>query len=191
MSLDKFLGISSESEIIPIIIPKIIPGLIYKPNFITPEEEDELISLINKSKWDTRLTRRVQHYGYIYDYVRQSCNKTDPIPEWCNKILKKIKDIFGQTPDQLIINEYLPGQGIAAHTDSKIFGDYIFSISLGSDIIMNFIDSENVEVKLARCSLICLSEDSRNIWKHEIVPRKTDHGKKRTTRYSLTFRKLV
>ena len=33
---------------------------------------------------------------------------------------------------QLIVNEYTPGQGISAHTDAKIFGDNIITLSLGS-----------------------------------------------------------
>jgi alkylated DNA repair dioxygenase AlkB len=41
--------------------------------------------------------------------------------------------------DQLIINEYMPGQGINKHVDRiDIFENYICSLSLGSDCVMTF-----------------------------------------------------
>jgi hypothetical protein len=40
--------------------------------------------------------------------------------------------------NQLTINEYMPGQGIAAHTDTKsCFGSLVFILNLGSGITMN------------------------------------------------------
>lgn len=41
--------------------------------------------------------------------------------------------------DQLIVNEYEPGQGINPHIDNiKLFKSDIASLSLGSDCIMIF-----------------------------------------------------
>lgn len=41
--------------------------------------------------------------------------------------------------NQLTINEYLPGQGIASHRDTETcFGPVIFILNLGSAITMNF-----------------------------------------------------
>lgn len=43
------------------------------------------------------------------------------------------------TFDQLIINEYQPGQGINPHIDNvKLFAEPIVSLSLGSECIMEF-----------------------------------------------------
>jgi alkylated DNA repair dioxygenase AlkB len=187
VTLDNFLN---KKEILKDSIED-IDGIKLIRNFITSDEEDRLIKCINSCKWDTRLLRRTQHYGYIYDYVHQSCHQAEPIPEWCYFIIQKIKDSFGEIPDQVIINEYTPGQGIAPHTDSKIFGECIFSLSLGSDIQMNFSNKEKcIDIHLNKRSILCLKGDSRHIWKHSIIPRKTDNGVKRKTRISLTFRKL-
>jgi alkylated DNA repair dioxygenase AlkB len=188
VTLDNFLNTGKETPKDPI---ESIDGIKLIPNFITSIEEEKLIKCINLCKWDTRLARRTQHYGYTYDYIHQSCHQAEPIPEWCYFIVQRIKDSLGEIPDQVIINEYTPGQGIAPHTDSKIFGECIFSLSLGSDIQMNFSNKEKcIDIHLNRRSLICLKGDSRHIWKHGIVPRKTDNGVKRKTRISLTFRKL-
>jgi len=41
--------------------------------------------------------------------------------------------------DMVIVNEYEPGQGIASHIDNaKLFDHIIVSLSLGSDVVMNF-----------------------------------------------------
>ncbi|MEY4902758.1 MAG: hypothetical protein RLZZ292_573 [Bacteroidota bacterium] len=45
-----------------------IEGLTYVPNFISSQEEKDLINHIDNEIWLTDLKRRVQHYGYKYDY---------------------------------------------------------------------------------------------------------------------------
>lgn len=44
-----------------------ISGLTYVPDFITPAENDFLLSQIDQQPWLTDLKRRVEHYGYKYD----------------------------------------------------------------------------------------------------------------------------
>jgi len=99
-------------------------------------------------------------------------------------------------PDQLIINEYNPGQGINKHVDRvDIFDNYIYSLSLGSDCVMTFEKAENqIQKHLKRRSLLIISDDARYKWTHAIVARKTDliGDKKieRDRRISLTFRTI-
>jgi alkylated DNA repair dioxygenase AlkB len=46
---------------------------------------------------------------------------------------------MSRPPDQLIVNEYIPGQGIGDHVDhTKLFGQEVVSISLLSDVVMTF-----------------------------------------------------
>jgi len=176
-----------------------IPGLLYIDDFISTSEESKLISEINNSDWINDLKRRVQHYGYKYDYRSRSISKSmfiGPLPDWSNFLSDKIKDHFFFSPDQLIINEYVPGQGIAPHVDCKpCFTDKIISISLGSDCLMDLIRGNNKkEILLKSKSLLLISGESRNLWYHGITPRKSDiiNGKRvfRKTRISMTFRKV-
>ena len=170
-----------------------IDGLILIENFITPTEEQQLLSCIDSEIWDTRLCRRTQHYGYIYDYTSGKANtKAAPIPEWCNFIIDRLcsQNVLSERPNQIIINEYLPGQGIGPHIDDpNSFKDGIVSLTLGSACMMDFSCTEDTKsVYLQRRSIVSLHRDARYKWKHGITPRKSDNGIKRLRRVSITFR---
>lgn len=96
--------------------------------------------------------------------------------------------------DQLIVNEYRPGQGIAPHIDCKpCFTDGIASLSLNSGTVMHFRRAycDNVDILLPRRSLIILTGEARYNWTHSIVPRLADNGVARQRRVSLTFRTVI
>lgn len=171
-------------------------GLQLIDNFISEQDESNLIREIDQQPWDTSISRRTQHYGFRYDYTnKDAANSAAPIPDWCNPIIDKMlaDNLLKDRPDQVIINEYKPGQGIAAHTDhTKHFADGIVSLSLGSDVVMDFSrGSEKKEVQLSRRSLLVMHGEARYNWKHGIAKRTSDAGKKRTRRISLTFRKMI
>jgi alkylated DNA repair dioxygenase AlkB len=181
-----------------------ISGLTYISNFITPDEENALISSIDAQPWLNDLKRRVQHYGYKYDYKARSISNDaylGPLPDWLSSISNKLHDdrIFPSAPDQAIVNEYLPGQGISAHIDCvPCFADTIASLSLGSSCIMEFANPKTGEKKsivLEDRSLIVLSGPARYEWQHAIPARKSDIisgiKTKRSRRVSLTFRNVI
>ncbi len=182
-----------------------IKGLNYIPNFITQTEHDLLLTKIDHQIWLTDLKRRVQHYGYKYDYKLHridSSMKISQLPNWLFDFSKKLyqQGIFSEIPDQVIINEYLPGQGISNHIDCPpCFSDTIASLSLGSECVMYLTNKANENEKipclLQPNSVLVLKEDARYCWMHGIKAVKTDNynGKKivRQRRVSLTFRKVI
>ena len=182
-----------------------INGLEYHDNFITNAEHSELIKVIDEQPWLDDLKRRVQHYGYKYDYKRRNIDKTmhlGDIPNWCQNIGIKLQEngIIDFMPDQVIVNEYSPGQGISNHIDCEpCFNDTIISLSLNSSCIMQFTNKFNVQkvipVLLEPCSLVVLKKDARYNWMHGIKAVKSDnyYGEKiiRRRRISLTFRKVI
>src|SRR5688572_967890 len=115
-----------------------IAGLRYLSNIISPEEESMLIETVDKQIWLSPLQRRVQHYGYIYDYKKRTVTEEmfiGGLPAWLQGLAESLhrNGYIGKIPDQVIINEYEPGQGIAPHVDCEpCFGDTILSMSLGS-----------------------------------------------------------
>jgi len=181
-----------------------ISGLDYIPDFIDESTEIELLQTIDEQLWKNDLKRRVQHYGYAYDYKARNVtadSKLGDIPQWLQTYCEQLKDnvFFKRIPDQVIINEYQVGQGISAHIDCiPCFGETIAIISLGSPCVMDFTNSttgEKASLLLAQRSLAILSGDARYIWQHAIAQRKTDkyNGEaiQRNRRVSLTFRTVV
>ncbi len=181
-----------------------ISGLTYIPDFISAQEQDFLLAQIDQQSWLTDLKRRVQHYGYKYDYKARTVGNDaylGPLPDWLLSLSKKLHNdgIFPSAPDQAIVNEYLPGQGISAHIDCvPCFAGTIASLSLGSPCIMEFSNPKTGEKKsiiLEEGSLIVLSGPARYEWQHAIPARKSDiiNGIKteRTRRVSLTFRNVI
>ena len=169
-------------------------GLSYIPNYITEQEETDIINLINEQVWNTELTRRTQHYGYTYPYdTKDVLLPTTPIPYFMTYLSTRLSEEYAIQFDQVIVNEYEPGQGISAHIDhKKLFDDTIISISMGSPCVMKFdqINTNNsVEKILEPRSLLVLQGDSRYKWRHSIPSRKKDNGIPRNKRISLTFRK--
>jgi len=180
-----------------------VDGLTYVHNFISKAEHDLLLEKIDDEPWLTELKRRVQHYGYKYDYAKHQINRSmyiAPLPNWSLGLAQRLHKSYSPTlPDQLIVNEYEPGQGIANHTDCRTcFRDSIISLSLGSPCVMDFINP-NKELKksllLEPRSLIVLKGEARYEWTHGIAKRKSDNFQgqnfKRTRRVSLTLRTVI
>lgn len=175
-----------------------IDGLEYIPNFISEDEEAGLVGIIDTQEWLTDLKRRVQHYGWKYDYKARSITKDlhiADLPYWLTPYSKKLQHdgFFEKEPEQVIINEYELGQGIAPHIDIAAFGGVVASLSLGSNCIMNFTkDKAKESLLLEPRSLVILSGDARYKWKHSIPARKNDKHEgvtiPRSRRLSLTFR---
>lgn len=172
-----------------------ITGLTFISNFISINKELELMRQIDSCPWSTDLKRRTQHYGFKYDYTnKHSLVPAQPIPDWLDDIIDIIMNlnIISNKPNQVIINEYMPGQGIHPHVDDvTLFGDGIVSISLGSNIQMDFINNttrKSTETILTRRSLLCLTKQARYNWRHGITPRKKDNNRPRGRRVSITFR---
>ena len=162
-----------------------INGLILQENFITALEEGELLEEIDKRPWLSDLKRRVQHYGYKYDYkVRGKLEYLGEVPEF----LKQINPGFKF--NQVIVNEYLPGQGISPHIDlPSVFRENIASLSLGSSCIMEFTkDTTSIPLILPTRSLLILRDEARYNWKHGIPDRKSNIKERRA---SVTFRQTI
>jgi alkylated DNA repair dioxygenase AlkB len=175
-----------------------IPGLTYIPSYISSEYEHELLNLIDAQNWNLDLKRRTQHYGYKYDYTARSVDPSyylGEMPYWIDELCNKLcaESIFIEKPDQVIINEYMPGQGIAPHVDCvPCFGGVICSLSLASGCVMSLTNGDTEQsIYLEPRSLLILQSDARYQWKHGIAARKRDNGVRRGRRISLTFRKVI
>jgi len=178
-----------------------VPGICYVSEAIDEDYERKLLEFLDKQDWSPVSSvgsRRVIHYGYRYHYMEKKVNQPAPeIPKEFDKLLSILKK-YRTVPDtyefnQCIVNEYLPGQGIAAHIDDLQYGSYIACYSLGSGIDLEFKKgTETWELWTEPRSVYVMSGPARDTWTHQIRPRKFDYvdGVKtpRQRRISITFR---
>jgi len=184
-----------------------VPGLEYVADYIAEDEARSLESRIDHDEgvWIHDLKRRVQHYGYKYDYKARRIDKKmhlGELPSWGKDLACKLHSdgYFEREPDQIIVNEYLPKQGIAKHTDCvPCFDDTIASLSLLNPVVMDFFANPNTkqksEILLAPRSLIVLKGVARHKWLHGIRARVNhEHAGEiypLKRRISLTFRSVI
>lgn len=177
-----------------------IEGMTYVPHFMSRAEQDSVLQEIDRHPWRKDLKRRVQHYGYLYDY---KAKRVDPsmflgsIPAFVMPVAQRLveRSLFDRLPDQLIVNEYLPGQGISAHVDCEpCFAGTIAMVSLGWTYEMDFIHAQTRETRsilLETGSALVIQGEARYNWLHQIKARRSDRGIRRQRRVSLTFRNVL
>lgn len=173
------------------------------PGWLDDEAQRRLSQDIDAAPWSSQLRRRVQHYGHRYDYGRRGMggDPAPPLPGWAVALAGRLhrEGHFDRPPDQVIVNEYLPGQGISAHVDCvPCFGPVVASVSLLSACVMEFTHPEEgtrVPVRLAPGDLCVMTGPARFTWRHAIPARKTDPGPDgrvpRGRRVSVTLRTVL
>lgn len=180
--------------------PLDVPGLLYIRDFLSESEEAELVEIIDKAEWRKDLQRRVQHYGWRYDYKARRVDasmRLGSLPAWAVNLAERLlaQGLVTQLPDQVIVNEYCGKQGISKHVDCvPCFADGIAMISLLESWEMIFKEERRdrkVTQLLERRSVAVLTGDARYHWSHEIPARvREPSGVRRTRRISVTFRKV-
>lgn len=187
------------------------PGLEIYDLIIDKFVQNKLYELVDNFDQDQPLKRKTRQYGYEYNYnARESDKKlkklkksiyTTPNELLCIADVLYNHKLMRQKPNQIIINKYEPGQGIAAHRDhNRYFTGDIATLSLGSAYVMRFCphsENESVDpttiydVLLPVGSLAVMKDDARDKWTHEIRKVKYDNKIKRGTRISITFRTVA
>lgn len=178
-----------------------VPGLFLYPDFIDEIKEKALMQEIDSQVWVVDYMRRLQYYGFRneldapYDLIPFPI----PIPKQIYLLSQEIveRNLLQLQPDQVIINEYQPGEGIKPHKDRNYFENQICGVNLGSGCIMKFIRGKNLEivdVEIPRRSLYVMQDDARKKWSHGIPQRKKDNVdgniQHRARRVSITYRKV-
>lgn len=175
------------------------PGFSYQNDFITPEEEAELMKSILQIELHPMKfhgytgKRKVASFGYDWSFEKQQLSKGKHIPAAFNDIIEKVatqicvpEEAFGE----LLITEYPVGSVINWHRDAPPF-DIIAGISLMADCQFRLRPHDKAKQNRANTislvvkqrSLYIMQGEVRTNWQHSIDPVKK-------VRYSLTFRTL-
>jgi alkylated DNA repair dioxygenase AlkB len=174
-----------------------VPGFSLQRDYIDPDEERTLLAHIENGPWQTDWRRRVQRYGLGYSKSGGKPTWLRDFPGWLLPLARRVSEDahFERSPENCVINEYIPPLGIAPHKDYLSFGPTIACVSLGSDIILDFMTqdrSARLGVHVPARSLWVITREARSNWLHGIAPRLSDlvmgEHRKRGRRVSITFR---
>jgi alkylated DNA repair protein (DNA oxidative demethylase) len=177
-------------------IREIAEGLLFQSDFLTVQEERDLLALLQTLPFyefklhGVAAKRRVLHFGLRYALDSRVLSTAPEIPSQFEPVRRRAAAFAGVAPDdfsQILVNEYRPGAAIGWHHDSPPFG-IVAGISLGATCTMRFQHGSGEERRTAAQelpsrSIYVLTGDARNLWQHRIAPV-------RELRYSITFRTL-
>ena len=180
-------------------VPQIPPpgtpeGFVYRPDFLSREEEAELAAWLATLPFAAfqfrgyEGRRRVVSYGWKYDFTRSHLDEADDIPVELLPVRARAAELAGHAPDELqqvLLNEYPPGAPIGWHRDRPIFAEVV-GISLLAPCTFRFRQRieggfERASMTLEPRSAYLLSGPARSVWEHSIPPVDAH-------RYSITFR---
>jgi alkylated DNA repair dioxygenase AlkB len=176
------------------------PGFIYERNFITREEEQELLRSIreevtvrNSQYHEYTARRKSAHFGLKWNYGTEVLEDVPPAPEFLQQLAAKVARRFSlpveHFPHVLVI-EYPPGAPMGWHRDAPPFA-VIYGISLGSTCQFGLrpnaealrTKENTLKFDVEPRSLYMMSGQCRSQWQHSVWPVKD-------TRYSITLRTM-
>lgn len=171
-------------------------GFVFKPDFLTGDEEAGLLAHLNAVEYSAftmrgvTARRRVKDFGYRYSFDSRAISEGPPVPPFLLPLREKAAALADVEPDALaeaLIIEYQPGATIGWHRDAPPFG-IIVGISLGSSCTFKLrpygvAGAKAIAFELPPRSAYVLAGDVRSHWEHSIPAVKS-------LRYSVTFRTL-
>jgi alkylated DNA repair dioxygenase AlkB len=180
-----------------VVVPDLPDGLTYVSDFVTPDEEQQLVAEFEALEFRAvtmrgqTARRTVRMFGLDYDYEGGELLPTDPLPEQIEWLRDRAAHLIDRAPDdlvQILISRYPEGAGIGWHRDAPMFGSRIVGVSLLGASRMRFQrtikgEREVAAVDLQPRSAYVLSGKARWSWQHSIPATKE-------LRYSVTFRTL-
>lgn len=176
--------------------PSLLPGLAYRDDVITPDEETDLIARIEAAEltpfqfqqWEgKRLTRS---FGWTYDFQTGRFAPGEPMPRWLGDIRDRAARFAGIGPgalEQALVIQYGMGAGIGWHKDRPVF-EHVIGVSLGAPATMRFrrrceSKFERANAQLLPRSIYHMHGEVRDDWEHSIAAMAVP-------RWSITFRSL-
>lgn len=175
-------------------------GLVYRPDFLTPAEEETLLAYIENApmhhlRFNDHTSKR-RGIGFEHRLPRYLVPLQQRIAKWLDVPKKSINEAF--------VQEYPPGYGIGWHRDRET--PLVVGVSLvgwarmrfrplggGGKVLRSVVTSTKSEEKLLLPRPVSIELEPRSVyvmqkeiatrWQHSIAPVKA-------LRYSITFRTL-
>lgn len=174
-----------------------IPGLRYQPDFLSREEEEALLAVIqtlplHPARYkEYQACRQIVSYGGSYDFEANVLLPGQALDERLMPLRDRVAAWLGVNRAQLVqvlVAEYAPGTPLGWHRDVPNF-EVIAGLSLGSEATLRFrpfppgevAKRHAVQLEVAPRSIYKMEGAARWAWQHCVPPV-------RTHRWSVTFR---
>jgi alkylated DNA repair protein (DNA oxidative demethylase) len=170
------------------------PGLSFREDFITTDEERILVARIETLSfapfqfhgWEGK--RETVSFGWRYDFTAARVDPAPSIPDFLLPLRASAARFAGLAEnalEQALVVRYDTGAGIGWHRDRPVF-DKVVGVSLLSPCVLRFRRRrgrgfERFSIGAAPRSAYLLSGEIRHEWEHSIAPLEV-------LRYSVTFR---
>ena len=175
-------------------------GFDYYPDFLSEDEEIQLVSFIQTLDLHPFMfqgfeaKRKVQSFGYDYNFDGRKLKEGKPIPADFLPLIKKVAEKIQVSPDdfkEVLVTEYPADAVINWHRDAPPFR-LIAGISLLSGCRFRLRPMDKamqsrqslINLPMGRRSLYVIDGEARDSWQHSIAAV-------RQLRYSITLRTLA
>jgi DNA oxidative demethylase len=188
------MGTARSSPDQPALFDALPPGLAFREDFLTREEEAALLehaallpfAPFQFHGWEGK--RETISFGWRYDFNDARMHAAPPIPEFLLPIRARAADfaaVAAPRLEQALIIRYGVGAGIGWHRDRPVF-DQVVGISLLSPTVLRFRRRtergfERFPLAAPPRSAYLLGGEIRHEWEHSIAPVAAQ-------RFSITFR---
>jgi alkylated DNA repair dioxygenase AlkB len=181
------------------IEPAYPPGFQYMENFLSEQEEETLLKVINGVSLHSfrfqgyEAKRRVASFGRDWNFEKRELTKGRDIPESFQWLVERVGQKLAIPANdfvELLITEYPVGSVINWHRDAPPF-ELIAGVSLQADCTFKLRPYEKdkqpkksvISLPVKRRSLYVMEREVREQWQHSTLPVET-------VRYSITLRTL-
>jgi hypothetical protein len=166
--------------------PERLPnGLVYRPDFLTPSEEEVLLAYIDN------LSMPLLQFNE-HESKRHGMNFAYDMPLFLEPLQRRIAkwlDVPARTINEAFVQEYPPGYGIGWHRDRET--PLVVGVSLKGWARMRFRPLERigdpkavVSFEVEPRSAYVMQKEIATRWQHSVAPVEAP-------RYSITFRTLL
>ena len=177
------------------LFPMLPEGFVYEPDFVTRQEESELLSSIRGLDFQPfefhqyTARRRIVAYGWDYDFESRRATAGRALPDFLLPLRARCAAFIGAPSSKIVeavITEYPPGAPIGWHRDVPQF-ETVVGISLLGACRLRLRPGKQAKklftIELEPRSLYVLAGAARWDFQHSIAPLKS-------LRYSITFRTM-
>ncbi|XP_054611221.1 alpha-ketoglutarate-dependent dioxygenase alkB homolog 4 isoform X1 [Dunckerocampus dactyliophorus] len=182
---ERKLAVRNDAE--PSFFP--FPGVFLWENFLSEEEETELISSMDQDVWNpSQSGRKKQDFGPKVNFKKKKVRlgSFSGLPGLSQKLVLRMQqetNLADFQPVEQCNLDYHPQRGSAIDPhldDSWLWGERLVTVNMLSDTtltmsleqglpLLGLVEEVNVAVPLPRRSLVALYGEARHRWKHGIL----------------------